>query len=181
MFTYLNKQEKDFWLPQLFDLLNDNMSVIAPSGYSYEKEKAKWLAAVSPALDKEPRQIIMCIIHGQPVGFIQYYIRQHLLMIEELQIKKDYQKSTLFFQFCRHMLSVIPQDLQTVEAYADKRNIHSVNLMKKMGMLALEDDASCPFLHMRGPAEKLHLIFGHQNRTYRKKACLSGASNKKKV
>jgi len=159
MFTYLNKQEKDFWLPQLFDLLHDNMSVIAPSGYSYEEEKAKWLAAVSPALDKEPRQIIMCIINGQPVGFIQYYIRQDLLMVEEIQIKKEYQKSTMFLQFCKHMLSVIPEDVQTVEAYADKRNKNSINLMGKMGLLALKDEDSSSFVHMRGSVHKLYSTF----------------------
>lgn len=162
MFTYLNKQDKNFWLPQLFDLLYDNMSVIAPSGYSYEEERAKWLAAVSPALDKKPRQIVMCIINGKPVGYIQYYIRQHLLMVEEIQIKKEYQNSILFFQLCKHLLSIIPEDLQTIEAYADKRNMNSINLMTKIGMLSLEDDDPSPFVHMRGSADRLYLLFGHQ-------------------
>lgn len=62
MFCYLDKSEKDHWLPQLFDLLYDNMRSIAPSGLSYEQERKEWLAAVSPALEKAPRQIILCFV-----------------------------------------------------------------------------------------------------------------------
>ena len=39
LFSWLNKQEKALWLPKLFDLLYDNMSVIAPSGLTYEQVK----------------------------------------------------------------------------------------------------------------------------------------------
>ena len=161
MFYYLNKAEKDDWLPQLFDLLYENMQSIAPSGLSYEQDKAQWLAAVSPALDKAPRQILMCFAGEKIVGFVQYYVRDQLLMVEEIQLRKEYHRTLLFYRFCKYMLSVIPDALQTVEAYADKRNLNSIRLMEKLGMLPLEISADSPFVHMRGPAENIYRFFRH--------------------
>ncbi len=159
MFIYLNKGEKDQWLPKLFDLLYENMQTIAPSGLSYEEEKALWLQEVSSALEKEPRQIILCFMGKELAGHLQYYIRDGLLMVEELQLKKKYQRSLLFYGLCKYLLKDLPQNLKTVEAYADKRNLASVRLMEKLGMKACEDETPSPFVHLRGPAERLYRFF----------------------
>ncbi len=159
MFIFLNKQEKDAWLPKLFDLLYENMQTIAPSEGSYAQEKARWLAEVAPALDKAPRQIIMCFVGGELAGYIQYYIREQMLMVEEIQLKKQYHSTVLFYQLCKHLLTIVPDDLQTIEAYADKRNLHSIRLMEKLGMQPCDAEADCPFVHMRGFAETLYLLF----------------------
>ena len=159
MFIYLNKGEKDQWLPQLFDLLYENMQTIAPSGLSYEAEKAQWLKEVSPALEKEPRQIILCFADKELAGYLQYYIRDGLLMVEELQLKKKYQRSLLFYSLCKYLLKVLPQDLKTVEAYADKRNLPSIGLMKKLGMEVCEDETPAPFVHLRGSATCVYRLF----------------------
>ena len=149
-FSFLDKSQKNFWLPKLFDLLYENMLGIAPSERSYEEQKREWLAEVSPALDKAPRQIILCLEDGNIVGYIQYYIRDQLLMVEELQLKKAYQRTILFYRFARHLISVMPRNLQRIEAYADKRNDYSLSLMEKLGMRQCEDACSSPFVHMAG-------------------------------
>lgn len=161
MFCCLDKAEKDDWLPRLFDLLYENMQSIAPSGLSYEQDKAQWLAAVSPALDKAPRQILMCFAGEKIVGFVQYYVRDQLLMVEEIQLKKEYHRTLLFYRFCKYILSVIPDALQTVEAYADKRNLNSIRLMEKLGMQILEEDPDSPFVHMHGAAGRIYRFFRH--------------------
>ncbi len=161
VFCYLNKSEKDHYLPQLFDLLYENMKVIAPSGLTYEQERTEWLEAVSPALEKPPRQIILCFVAGELAGYMQYYIRDKLLMVEEIQLKKKYHRTLLFYRLCKYLISVMPDDLQTVEAYADKRNRNSIRLMEKLGMQPCEPDADSPFVHMRGPAESVYQLFGH--------------------
>ena len=126
MFSYLNKNEKNVFLPTLFDLLYENMKTIAPFTQTHDAEKSQWLAEVSSALDKEPRQIILCSINDEVVGFIMYYVQKNMLMIEEFQLKKTHQRTLLFHCFCKHVLSVMPDDLRSVEAYADKRNIASI-------------------------------------------------------
>lgn len=159
-FCYLDKSEKDYWLPQLFDLLYENMKAIAPSGLSYQQEKREWLEAVSPALEKPPRQIILCFVAGELAGYMQYYIRDKLLMVEEIQLKKKYHRTLLFYRFCKYLMSVMPCDLQTIEAYADKRNRNSIRLMEKLGMQPCEPDADSPFIHMRGSAERVKYVWG---------------------
>ena len=84
-FTFLEKSQKEYWLAQLFDLFYDNMRSIAPSTLPYEQEKQQWLCQVSPALEKAPRQIILCFASGLLAGYIQYYTNGNLLMIEEIQ------------------------------------------------------------------------------------------------
>lgn len=157
-FTTLDKQEKLLWLPRLFDLLHDNMNAVAPSGMSYDEEKELWLASVAPALDKEPRQIIMCFVDDELAGYIQYYTRDQLLMIEEMQIKKEYQRTMLFCCFCRHLVRLIPDNIIYLEAYADKRNIRSQALMHKLGMEKTDEKAVSPFVHYRGSLQKVRKL-----------------------
>lgn len=159
MFYYLDKFKKDYWLPQLFDLLYENMQSIAPSGLSYEQEKAEWLTAVSPALEKAPRKIIMCFVCGELAGYIQYYIREQMLKVEEIQLKKKYHRTFLFYKFCKYLVSVVPDNLKTIEAYADKRNWNSISLMERLGMHPCELESDSPFVHMRGAAETVYQRF----------------------
>lgn len=161
IFRYLDKSEKEYWLPQLFHLLYENMKFIAPSGLSYDEERKLWLAAVSPALEKAPRQIILCFDGEELAGYIQYYIREQMLMVEEIQLKEKYHRTFLFYRLCKYLMSVMPDNLQTVEAYADRRNANSIHLMEKLGMGICEQETGSCFVHMRGSAERVCLRFKH--------------------
>lgn len=152
-FIYLNKNEKDIFLPKLFDLLYDNMHEIAPTELSYEHEKKQWFDNVSPALDKPARQIIMCFADNKLVGYIQYYINNKLLMIEELQLKKEYHCTLTFYRFCNYFIGTLPADIEYVEAFAEKRNSKSQKLMQRLGMVLI--DSNAVFVHLRGNADEL--------------------------
>lgn len=157
VFCVLNKQEKDIWLPRMFELFYGNIHPIAPSGLDYEQEYAQWLENVSPALEKAPRQVILCLADGGLAGFLQYYTNGKLLMIEELQIQKAYQNTTLFLGFCRYLLGLIPAEVEYIEAYAHQGNARSQRLMQRLGMEQLEVDG--PFVHLRGSARKAKAFF----------------------
>ena len=149
----LNKNDKEKWLPRLFDLLYDNMQYITPSNLSYEQEKRQWLANVSPALDKPARQIKMCFADDELVGYIQYYTNDGLLMIEEVQLKKEYHCTLTFYRICKSFIKELPADIEYVEAFADKRNVNSQKLMQKLGMKLV--DINSEFVHLRGKASKI--------------------------
>ena len=102
-FAFLDKNEKEQWLPQLFDLLYDNMQAIAPTPLTKEEEYAEWYSNVSPALEKAPRQIILCLDNSRLAGYLQYYTRGELLMVEELQLQKEYRCTLLFRGLCRYL------------------------------------------------------------------------------
>ncbi len=154
----LDKSRKEAWLPGLFDLLYENMRSIAPTGFSYEMQKESWICEVSPALDKAPRQILMCLCDGKLIGYLQYYTRGDLLVIEEMQVKKEFQRTTLFWYFCKQLLRILPGNITTVEAYADKRNTYSQMLMRKLNMQSVAPD-DAPFLHFRGTADDVFKRF----------------------
>ena len=88
-----------------------------------------WLAEISPALDRKSREIIMVFCEDRLIGYLQYYTRSDLLVVEELQ----------------HL----PENISRVEAYADKRNVISMKLMEKLGMRRIDDPADA-FAHLRG-------------------------------
>lgn len=158
-FCQLNKAQKEAWLPQLFDLLHENMRLIAPSGLSYADEKALWLSQVSPALEKAPRQIILCFSGEELAGFLQYYTCQELLVVEEVQLKEAFQGTFLFFRLCKFLASVLPEGLHTLAAYADKRNGRSIRLMEKLGMVPDPEGQQEAFLCMGGPIQKILPFF----------------------
>ena len=156
-FSYLDKSKKEQWLPILFDLLYENMQEIAPSDLTYEQEKAQWLSRVSPALEKEPRKIILCLAESALAGYVQYYTNKNLLMIEEIQIAKDFQRTTLFYSLCKHLAQVLPPDLETIEAFALKQNLYSRKLMNRLGMEQIEENDD--FVHMRGSIQNIKRFF----------------------
>ena len=151
-FALMDKSQREYWLPMLFDLLYENMQEIAPDKRSREQAKKLWLGEVSPALNKAPRQILLCFVDDALAGYIQYYTNGNLLMIEELQIAKPYQRTTVFYGFCKHFSGIIPEEIQRVEAYADPRNLHSKKLMAKLGMTEKEEGR---FIHLSGSVETI--------------------------
>lgn len=158
-FVQLDKAEKEFWLPKLFGLLFENMQSIAPRGLSYEKERDEWFSNVSPALDKEPRQVIMCFDEDELVGYVQYYTREQMIMVEEIQLHSSYQRTMLFYRFCKHLAAVLPENIEYVEAYADRRNLNSQRIMRKLGMEITECDENSQFVHLRGLVEQIRDFF----------------------
>lgn len=152
-FTLLDKTQREQWLPLMFDLLYGNMHGIAPGGLCYNREKGEFLTELCDALEKAPRQILMCLLDGKLIGYLQYYTRDDLLMIEEIQLRKEFQRTTLFYSICKHLLRILPGGIAWVEAYADRRNTHSQQLMQKLGMENIAPDDAL-FLHFRGSADR---------------------------
>ena len=157
-FSYMDKSEKDIWLPQLFDLLYLNMQNIAPSGMSYEEEREEWLSNVSPAIDKAPRQIIMCFDGAELAGYIQYYTRDDMLMVEEIQLAPNYHRTMLFYRFCSFLAANLPDDIEYIEAFAEARNTHSQRIMQKLGM-QIDAEEGGAYVHLRGKADIARKLF----------------------
>ena len=157
-FTYLDKIEKDIWLPKLFDILYSNMKSIAPSSLTYDEEKNIWLSNVSPAIDKSQRQIILCFDDDTLAGFMQYYENGEKLVIEEVQLTDKYQRTTAFYRMCKYLCNNLPETISSIEAYADKRNSNSIAMMNKLGMKSEESADATPYLHFKGTTEILRKV-----------------------
>ena len=149
-YCLMPKADKAHWLPRMFDLYRENMDTIAPSGLSREDARAQWFAAVSPALDKAPRNVLLCTDDDEFLGYIQYYTRGELLMIEEVQISRSFQRTPLFLALCRRLAAQLPEEVRVIEAYAEIRNSHSQRIMHKLGMTSVPEAGDSPFVHLRG-------------------------------
>ena len=157
-FEFLDKTQKDCWLPKLFEILYHNMKDIAPSGVSYEEEREEWLSAVGPALDKAPRQIVLIYDGVSLAGYFQYYVNGGIFMVEEIQLVPEYQGTTLFCSLFRFLGEVLPDGIETLAAYAHKSNVRSQRIMKKLGMEQMGEDQG-GFCYFKGDFPRLAARF----------------------
>lgn len=135
-FSFLPKEKTNQYLPDLFRILHSNMSLIAPTGNSYEEDYAIWSSCIIPAMEKEPRQIVMMHADSKLVGYFQYYINgdTNSLMMEEIQIVKELQGTGLFSEFYKWLVRQLPEDILYVEAYANKKNLKSQGILVYLGL-----------------------------------------------
>ena len=159
-FEFLDKSCPDQMLPRLFDILHTNMRSIAPTGKSYEDERQQWLAAVAPALEKAPRQIILMYAGEELSGYFQYYVNGGTFMVEEIQIVENWQSSNLLLGLIRFLWQVLPEDVETIAAYAHKENHRSQAIIGKLGMEQVEESRNDDFWFYSGDFRSLARRFG---------------------
>ena len=156
-FRYLQKPPSPAILDEIFTILAANIRVIAPTGLTYEEDRAQWLSCVPPALEKEARQIILIHDRDELIGFFQYYITadHSVFMMEELQFKEAYHGSGLFGDLYRYLLPHLPADIQAVEAYADKRNQKSLAVLAHLGLTVMGENKNGISYRLRGSYAEL--------------------------
>ncbi len=156
----LDKFQKDAVLPLLFDILHANMSKIAPTGNSYEEDLAFWLSCVSPALEKEPRRILLLYDGDEIAGFFQYFVNNGLFMMEEIQFRDRYQGTGVFRELYAYLIRIIPRDTEFVEAYANKGNHKSIAVLNHLGLEIVGENKSGISYHFRGRYETILRRYG---------------------
>ena len=151
-FRYLQKPPATDVLDEIFDILATNMRVIAPTGMTYEEDKAQWLSCVPPALEKEARQIVLIYADEELIGFFQYYVTEDhsVFMMEEIQFAPAYHRSGLFRRLFAHLLSLLPDSVEYVEAYANKKNEKSQGILKHLGLTVIGENKNGNSYHFRG-------------------------------
>ena len=141
----------------MFAILADNMSNIAPTGNTYDGDYKIWHEAVGEGLKKEERNIVLIYISNILAGFFQYYTDNELFMMEEIQIAPDYQgkKYNIFRSLFGYIFSVLPPEIDTVEAYANKKNIKSQEILRHLGLHVIGENKSGSSYHYQGYFENL--------------------------
>ena len=136
-FLFMDKQKTQMYAETLFGILYSNMNIIAPSGNSYEEDFSRWCANVIPAMQKKQRQIVLMYVDDVLAGYFQYYINVDTrgLMMEEIQIKKEFQGSGLFSKFYQWLVQQLPKDILYVEAFANQMNDKSQKILVHLGLV----------------------------------------------
>lgn len=149
-FAYADKTKMEETLPILFEILYSNMSQITPTGNSYENDRREWLSNLIPAMQKEPRHIILFYANGALAGYFQYYINAGAFMMEEMQIRRPYQGTGLFCAFFSWLVERLPKEIKTVEAYSDKANDKSQAILEHLGLVRSGENKNGNAYYYRG-------------------------------
>ena len=162
VFRYLPKPPCSALLDEIFGILATNMRVIAPTGLTYEEDRAQWMACVPPALTKDARQMVLIYAGDELVGFFQYYVTadHSVFMMEEIQFKEAYRESGLFGELYRFLIPKLPADIVSVEAYADKRNTKSLGVLGHLGLTVIGENKNGISWHLQGDFAVLKEKYG---------------------
>ena len=133
-FEYLNKPDFSVVAIELFNILADNMSVIAPTGLTRDEDYKCWYECVSDGINRNERQIILLKYRGDLIGFFQYYTNNETFMMEEIQFKPEYQGKGILRKLYGFVLENIRNDLKFVEAYASINNQKSIAVLENFGL-----------------------------------------------
>lgn len=149
-FEYLNKSDFAEFARQIFDILANNMTAIAPTGNSREEDFILWSDAVSDGLQREERQIILIKDNETIVGFFQYYTNADTFMMEEIQFRPEYQGKGVFRELYGFLVSQIGRDIKFVEAYANISNSKSICILEKLGLTNISLNKNGRSYHFKG-------------------------------
>ena len=132
--SFLNKEEKENVLPQLFDLLFENMNQIDPTGNTSEQDFQTWMKCIVPELETDERNILLIKCDGRLAGFFQYSVKESTLYMEEIQLYQEYWGSGAFSDLYRFLASIIPETISQVRANASKNNLKSQAILNHLGL-----------------------------------------------
>ena len=151
-FRFADKLQIEQLLPGLFRILHSNMSIIAPTDNSYDEDYRIWSSYMIPAIKKVQRQIVLMYVEGKLVGYFQYYINldTNSLMMEEIQIGKEFQGIGIFSAFYKWLVKQLPKNVKCVEAYANKKNLKSQGILKHLGLVELGENKNGNSFYYKG-------------------------------
>lgn len=150
---FLRRNQFEQYAEALFSVLYDNMSWIAPIGNSREEAFSCWFDANKKELKNENRHIIIIVQKeiNEIAAFFKYSVQNDVFFMEEIQIRKSYQgKYNLFEKIYKFVFDNMRDGVRTVEAYADKRNIKSVGILRKLGLTIVGENKTGISYHFRG-------------------------------
>ena len=161
-FVELDKSDTAQILPNLFSILYNNMNRIAPSGCSYAEDEAMWLAYMEQQMHLPYPKIILMYVHDALAGYFQYSVSGNTLMVDEVEIKHEYQRTMLFFSLCRYLCEQLLPKVEYIEAYVNKGNSQSLRINKKLGLEIVGENKSGRSWLLRGYAKDVGAYFQHR-------------------
>lgn len=152
-FDYLKPENFDDYSSEVFTILCNNMSQIAPTGNTHEEDYKVWHEAVKSGLQKINRKIILISVSrdNKLIGFFQYYTNEDTFVMEEIQIIPEYQgMNQVFRQLYAFVLPQLDKNVLFVEAYANKLNIKSCSILTRLGLNVIGENRSRKSFHYKG-------------------------------
>ncbi len=160
-FEYLNKNDFSVSAPELFFILHTNMSLIAPTGNTYNEDYLSWSDAYGEAFERNENRKIVLIkeTENKIVGFFAYSVSEDVFKMEEIQILPELQsKYGIFKKLYLFVFKNLPPNIKYVEAFANKKNKKSIAILKHLGLEIIGTNKSGSCHRFRGSYNDLLLI-----------------------
>ena len=93
------------------------------------------------------------------IGFFQYSANTDgVFMMEEVQIMPNYQGKEygIFRKLYGFLFSILPSDIKTVEAYANKKNLKSQQILLHLRLQVTGESKNGNSYHYQGDFDNLH-------------------------
>ena len=162
-FEYINKSDFFAASDAVFDILAENMTVIAPTGNTRDYDYKCWRGCVSDALQHDERQIILIKDNENLAGYFQYCTNEDTFMMEEIQLRPEYRGKGVFRELYGFILKNIRNDLEYVEAYASINNRKSIGILERFGLLNISLNKNGRSYHFKGKySDLLKWYFGKE-------------------
>ena len=149
-FCQISVEENSDFLPRMFDILYTNMMAISPSDAGYEADRDLWLSYMEPALMQGKTKVVLMLAGEELAGYVQYSLREETVLVEEIEIRPDYQRGMLFYRCGQYLLAHMPENIRYMESYVNKQNQNSLAIQKKLGMEIIGENRSGRSWHMQG-------------------------------
>ena len=133
-FEFLNKTDFSQKAKEIFDILADNMTVIAPTGNTREEDFACWSDSVSEGLERAERKIVLIKRCDELIGFFQYFTNEDTFRMEEIQLKPEYHGKGIFRKLYGFILPKIDDSIEFVDAFANIQNEKSIAILEHLGL-----------------------------------------------
>ena len=155
IFKQMRIEDIPMFADKLFSILANNMRVIAPTGNSYDEDYKIWLEYSEPAWREERNSVILIFCEENLCGYFQYSINGMTFRMEEIQFKQEYQGSGLFAELYHYLMSIIPERIKYVDAFANKENKKSQEILKHLGLTQVGENKNGKSLYFKGEYKAL--------------------------
>ena len=150
-FRYMEPGQFERYGREIFSILAENMSQIAPTGNDYETDYRNWRGSMECALQDRERHVVLLLEEDNLIGYFQYAVVGTAFRMEEIQLRSDYQGAgQVFRQLYRFVIPKLPGTCQFVEASARKENLKSNGILTHMGLQLAGENLSGSSNRYRG-------------------------------
>lgn len=154
-FEFLDKTDFSQKSKEIFDILADNMTVIAPTGNTREEDYICWSDSVSEGLERTERNIVLIKRYNELIGFFQYFTNEDTFRMEEIQLKPEYHGKGIFRKLYGFILPKIDDSIEFVDAFANIQNEKSIAILEHLGLENVGLNKNGRSYHFKGQFEKL--------------------------
>lgn len=154
-FEFLAKTDFTQVSKEIFAILADNMTAIAPTGNAREEDYLCWSDSVSEGLERTERKIVLIKYVDELIGFFQYFTNADTFRMEEIQLKSEYHGKGIFRKLYGFIIPKIDDNIEFVDAFANIRNEKSIVILEHLGLNNIGLNKNGRSYHFKGQFKKL--------------------------